>query len=638
MKQIIRFSFLLLAILLPASANAHDFYVNGIYYLKNGNEATVTYRGTSVSMNNNSYSGSVIIPETVTYNGTTYTVTAIGDDAFSDCHDLTSITIPNTVTAIGENAFYYCYSLTSVTIPNSVTTIGSGAFFRCYDLSSLTIGSGVTTIDEWTFYDCYSLTSITVAIGNTNYDSRNNCNAIIEKASNKLIRGCMNTVIPNSVATIGDYAFTNCHNLTSITIPNSVTSIGYWAFLNCNGLTSINIPYSVTSIGEPAFNHCSGLTSITVDSRNPIYDSRENCNAIIETFSDKLTTGCQNTVIPNSVTNIGYCAFEGCRGLINIDIPNSVTTIGNLAFNDCYYLTNITIPNSVTSIGREAFGYCYDLTSVTIGSGMMAIGAQAFMNCDALETVKCIGMVPPVMTSTDCFSTVAYNRATLLVPSDSETAYAVADYWYKFAHIDTFTLPTLNDALNCNGGNINFTSSGTYPWIVIDGGNRIYAQSGNGGVHNSSSTLTATVSTPQGGTLSFEFKAWGEGNEDGDYDLCIFNVDGDVKLYYADLQNNWVPYTTNLTPGTHTLTWTYSKDESVNPRGDYFAIDNVYLDLPVIRGDVNGDGAMTISDVTSLIDLLLSGGDIPANADVNGDGGVNIKDVTDLIDMLLSGN
>ena len=243
--------------------------------------------------------------------------------------------------------------------------------------------------------------------------------------------------------------------------------------------------------------------------------------------------------------------------------------------------------------------------------------------------------MPPVMANSNCFDSSCYNRATLLVPSESVEIYQTTDYWYKFDHISTFTLPTLNDALNCGGGNIYFTSIGTYPWVVIDDGSRIYAQSGNSGIHDSSSTLTAKISPPPGGTLSFDYKAWGE---DDYYDVCIFSIDGTVQFEYDNLDNDWRTYTVQLTSGTHTLTWTYSKDDSVNPTGDYFAIDNVYLALPVNMGDVNGDSTINIADVTALIDLLLgnSGNNNPA-ADCNGDGAVNIADVTKLIDYLLGG-
>ena len=623
MKHLYKLSLLLLALLLPATAIAHDFEVDGIYYNINGNEATVTYKGTYSHQNTDRYSGFVTIPAAVTYNGATYSVTSIGewafdnctgltniyipnsvtsigkgafylcsgltsvtipdsvtsigegafwgctsltnitipnsvtsigdgafadcsglasidipnsvttigDNAFDCCWNLTSVTIGNSVTSIGDNAFSQCTSLTSITIPNSVISIGRGAFSNCSDLTSVIIGNSVSSIGDGAFGGCTSLTSIVVASGNPKYDSRDNCNAIIETASNTLLFGCQNTIIPNSVTTIGNSAFSYCGGLTSVTIPNSVTSIG-----------------------NQAFSYCSGLTSIVVSSGNPTYDSRNNCNAIIETASNMLITGCQNTTIPNSVTSIGNSAFSYCSGLTSITIPNSVTSIGNWAFNgcnnlveiyslalippaidsytfngcygatlyvpkeavnayrtanywkkftnivgyvacvgvfevdgilyramndgtatvianeemenyyigdkviadtvtfegnnyvvkiiednafsDCYDLTSVTIPNSVETIGEQAFQGCTGLTSVTIGSGVTAIGAKAFNYCNALETVKCLGTVPPVMASADCFSTAAYNRATLLVPRQFVDAYQAADYWYKFAHID----------------------------------------------------------------------------------------------------------------------------------------------------------------------------------------------------------
>ena len=206
-------------------------------------------------------------------------VTSIPKDAFSSCHALTSVTIPNSVNSIGENAFQYCCGLTSITIPNSVTNIGVDAFAGCWSLTSIIIPNSVTNIGNNVFFGCSCLTSIKVENGNSKYDSRNNCNAIIETASNTLIAGCQNTVIPNSVTSIGSYAFGGCRNLTSITIPDSVTSIGSYAFDSCYGLTSITIPNSVTSIGNSAFQYCSGLTSIT---------------------------------IPNSVTSIGNSTFSEC--------------------------------------------------------------------------------------------------------------------------------------------------------------------------------------------------------------------------------------------------------------------------------------------------------------------------------------
>ena len=255
---------------------------------------------------------------------------------------------------IGRSVFEFCTSLTSVEIPNSVTSIGYAAFGDCTGLINVVIGNNVTSIEEWAFNECSNLTNI---------------------------------VIPNSVTSIGYGAFERCTSFTSVEIPNNVTNIGELAFVDCSGLTSIEIPNSVTSIGIYAFSGCSSLTSIVVADGNTVYDSRDNCNAIIETATNTLLTGCQNTLIPNSVTSIGSSAFSGCSGLTSIEIPNSVTSIGEGAFSGCSGLTSVEIPNSVTSIGNYAFSGCTGLTSVTIGNSVTSIGDSAFYGCSGLTSV-----------------------------------------------------------------------------------------------------------------------------------------------------------------------------------------------------------------------------------------------------------
>lgn len=227
MKQ----KFLLFLVLLTAafSVHAYDFEVDGIYYNIDGDKAIVTYETSSY----NSYSGTVVIPKTVSNAGTTYIVAAIGDLALANCSGLLSVTIPNSVTTIGKRAFLNCTDLSNLTIPNSVTTIDDLAFASCFRLTSLIIPNTVTFIGYRVFDGCSDLTSIIVENGNPNYDSRNSCNAIIETKTNTLLTGCRKTVIPSSVTAIGDYAFCDCDLLTNITIPNSVTSIGNRAFSNC---------------------------------------------------------------------------------------------------------------------------------------------------------------------------------------------------------------------------------------------------------------------------------------------------------------------------------------------------------------------------------------------------------------------
>ena len=415
---------------------AYDCKVDGIYYDLNNDDktASVTYMSLGSSNNKDAYVGNIIIPESTTYNGTTYSVTSIGNRAFHGCSGLTSVTIPNFVTSIGEYAFYYCSGLTSVTIPNSVTSIGYNAFADCSGLTSVTIPNSVTSIGSSAFSCCSGLTSVTVDKNNGTYDSRDNCNAIIETSTNKLIVGCNNTIIPNSVTSIGDNAFLVCSGLTSVTIPNSVTSIGKYAFYNCSGLTSVTIPNSVTSIGYGAFGGCSGLTSVTVDKNNGTYDSRDNCNAIIETSTNKLIVGCKNTTIPNSVTSIGDRAFEGCSGLTSVTIGNSVTSIGKYAFAGCWGLTSVTIGNSVTSIGDYAFTDCSGLTSVTIGNSVTSIGYDAFRGCSGLTKLVSLAVEPPIC-GRGAFEKVDKTTCQLLVPEESINKYKTADQWKEFLYI-----------------------------------------------------------------------------------------------------------------------------------------------------------------------------------------------------------
>ncbi len=188
-------------------------------------------------------------------------------------------------------------------------------------------------------------------------------------------------VIGDGVTNVGEYAFYNCKNLSSVIIPDSVTDIGYYAFSNCVSLSSINIPSGVTSIGESAFYYCSNLLSITVDENNTVYDSRENCNAVIESKTNTLVAGCKNTVIPDSVTCIGNFAFSGCVNLSSIKIPNSVNVIGRCAFSLCVGLNSIAIPDSVTDIGDFVFSGCNNLSSIIIPDSVTSIGAWVFDGC-----------------------------------------------------------------------------------------------------------------------------------------------------------------------------------------------------------------------------------------------------------------
>ena len=465
------FAILMIAFTITQNAKAYDFSAiaptgQTLYYTINGTEVSVTFPGSEWSPYDgyDQPTGNLIIPSTVTDGNDTYSVTSIGNVAFQFCRGLTSVSIPNSVTSIGNYAFNNCSSLTSVAIPNyvssigyyafsgcsgitsinipnSVTSIGESSFAYCYGLSSLTIGSSVTSVGTDAFVYCTGLTSITVESSNTVYDSRENCNALNETSTNTLIVGCMNTVIPNSITTIGDYAFYGRSGLTSVTIPNSVTSIGNYAFCGCSNLTSVTIPITVTSIGDYAFTNCRGLTSMAIPSsvsligndafrtvRHIEYHGTASgapwgaisMNGTIDgdfVFTSNLKDtllayiggggdvsipntvtsisskafyrldGLTSVIIPNSVTSIGDSVFEVCSNLTSISIPNSVFFIGSFAFLGCSSLTSITIPNSVTSIGDYTFNGCSSLTSVIIPNSVTSIGNGAFSRCSSLTSL-----------------------------------------------------------------------------------------------------------------------------------------------------------------------------------------------------------------------------------------------------------
>ena len=365
---------LLLAATLPA-AFAYNFESGGIYYNITGvspNTVAVTYATGSY----NSYSGTVDIPGTVTYNGTTYTVTAIGNSAFRSCSNLTGVTIPNTVTSIGEYAFSSCSHITSVTIPNGVETIGVRAFYNCSQLSTLTILNGVEIIGASAFYHC-NLHTVTIPASVTSIGSDafscSNLDSVFFKATN-----C------SSAAN----AFENCSHLTYLNIGSNVQTIPANIFAYCNALRSIYIPSSVSTIGTNPFHHCHGLDTIIVEEENSVYTSGNHYNAIIHSATHTLVTGCKSTVIPNSVTQIGGYAFAGCTGLTGpYTIPNQIIVIGASAYSDCTSLTSLTIGHNVDSIGNSAFSGCSAISSVAFNADSCRYMGAGFSSCNSFSTL-----------------------------------------------------------------------------------------------------------------------------------------------------------------------------------------------------------------------------------------------------------
>ena len=396
-------------------------------------------------------------------------VASIGNAAFSGCRRLSTVTIPNSVSSIGNSAFAnvrhidyngsamgapwgaysmngvtdgdfvysnntkdtliaYIGSANNVTIPSTVITIDDHVFDYCSSINSVYIPNSVTSIGDYVFSYCNGLTTIVVGSGNVVYDSRGNCNAIIKTATNELIAGCKNTIIPNTVVSICDHAFYGCRGLNSISIPNSVTSIGYESFYGCSNLTSVTIGNSVTMIDNYAFMYCVGLTSVTLG---------------------------------NSVDSIGVGAFYYCSGLTSVTIPNSVTSIGNVAFYNCsslttvnFYATNctymgdyqatvfdactnlttLTIGESVTTIPSAAFKGCRGLTSVTIPSSVNSISHWAFSGCSGLTEITCHGLVAPTLGSS-VFHNVS-SSIPVYIPCGSTASYQSEWAWLFSNYIE----------------------------------------------------------------------------------------------------------------------------------------------------------------------------------------------------------
>ena len=460
---------------------------------------------------------------------------SIGSNAFNGCTSISSITLPESVTSIGEDAFdgtawynnqpdglvyagkvaykykgtmpsgteiaikdgtlgiagsafYKCTGLKSVTIPNSVTEIYMDVFYGCSNLTSVTIGSGVTSIGDRAFYNCTGLTKAEFAsiesLCKIRFDTGINGNYSnpLRYAKHLYINGqeVKDLVIPNSVTSIGNYAFINCIGLKSATIPNSVTNIGSSAFYNCNGLKSVTIPNSVTNIGSSAFYNCTGLKSVTIgNSVTSIGISAfSGCTGLTKAEFASIESLCKinfgnydanplyyakhlyingqevkDVVIPSNITSINASTFYGCTGLTSITIPNSITSIGSSAFYGCTGLTKVTLNSNsivsntssisnlktifgsqvkeyvlgdnITSIGSSAFYGCTGLTSVTIPNSVTNIGSSAFYNCSGLTSVTIGNSVTSIYSSAfyNCSSLRSVTCYAQNVPSTGASAF-----------------------------------------------------------------------------------------------------------------------------------------------------------------------------------------------------------------------
>jgi hypothetical protein len=451
--------FMLLSLVVPQQLYAGDFFVDGILY----NELT----DNTCEVTTYSYTGDVNIPETVSYGGKKYTVTAIGNNAFSMSSDLTAVTIPTTVTSIGEHAFYACSKLTSVTIPDFVTSIGAYAFMNCSSLATVTIGNSITTIGVSAFQYCDELTSV---------------------------------IIPDSVITISEDAFYQCDNLKSVIVGNSVTTIGRYAFYSCDALKSITIGNSVNLIGESAFGYCNALERVDISDLSAWckIDLYSNPNSYAHNL---LVNGEEITdlTIPDDVTEIKPSVFCFCDKMTSVTIPSTVVSIGGSAFDTCSALTSVVFEDGASdlSLDMNAFFRCSiekaylgrqmdflglsgaTLKTVEFGENVQSIVCVELPGYTSLKNVIVHSVFPPAFQGA-YFADSTYQTATLFVPESAISNYQSAVGWENFLNVKS--LDDYDAALNDVRIDSNATFSVCNGVLHIDGDANVRVVAVNGTV------------------------------------------------------------------------------------------------------------------------------------------------------------
>ena len=581
----------------------------------------------------------------------------IGNRLFYNCSNLTSITLPECVDTIGENAFYGCDNLNFVKVkrqePFSIdentfptraniplyVPMGSENLYRAADYwKDFKEIVEVENIDDYVQGEIFTFPvdldtgekvlmtfKVTDAVKKTVQVGVGDSAAIVTSSAGGLI--IPDKVNDYTVTNIGSYAFYYCSNLTSVSIPNTVNTIGNRAFYVCSGLTSLYIPASVTSIEDRAFAYCSSFETIEVEVGNKYYDSRNSCNALIQTNTNTLLIGCQNSLIPNGVTIIADGAFRGCTELESIEIPEGITKIGTSAFRGCTGLKSVMLPSTITSIGTwafSAFDKVYNLTEVTVN------------------------MINPVTISENVFPNRA--NSTLYVPKGCKTAYQASAYWKEFKVIkeigdfDVTDIKLLDNAIYMDEKTVvpgnrfmlsiklkndqlvsGFQFDVEFPKgisVSLNEKNKfIVAMSDRG------STFSINCVKRSDNTYRFVALSSNDAMTNGDDVTMRISIDvpEDIALgaYCVKFKNG------ELTGSSgNTLT--------------RILLEEVICSIKVkdmLLGDINSDNAISIVDVVGLVRYILGeqyDNFVVTAADINGDGNITIADVINLINIILN--
>lgn len=354
------------------------------------------------------------------------TVTTIGDFAFYTCINADSVKFCESITKLGENCFLECVSLISIHLPANVDSIMHDAFHSCTGLKVVNIPDNCTYIEDYAFYGCISIKSFKIP-------------ASITELSRGVLADCdslVSVTMPSGITKIEPFALYGCKILPAVTIPNGVISIGNNAFYGCRKLQSLYIPKSVVEIGTALCGYCHELASVVVDSENPVFDSRNNCNAVIETATNTLLAGCNVTKIPTNIDTIAEYAFSWCITIPSADINNNIKKIRKQAFEHCLSITSVTIPESLHEITYGTFYGCTGLKTVTIGSNVSSIEDYAFFDCH-LSDVYCLSETPPDVSDSAFHDATSENFSdTLFVPCEYIEAYQSSKLRQYFARME----------------------------------------------------------------------------------------------------------------------------------------------------------------------------------------------------------
>lgn len=443
-------------------SSIQSYTINGVKYnITSSSAKTVEVTFPSEVLGEIRYTGDIVIPEKISIESEEYTVISIAPRAFDYCRDLTSVTLPNSITSIGYAAFYWCDKLLTINLPSSLKYIGVAAFEKCKGFTTITIPEKVEKIDEWAFYDnsnlmtidvpasvttigegafsyCPMLTGVYVAANNISFSS---VEGVLYNADKSILINYPNSksttfIIPQTVISIGNFAFAGCDKLTTVLLPETIKTIGNSSFEVCSNLSTINLPNSLISIGEYTFSKCTSLISINWPSSV----------SIINEGMFWLSTNLLTFDLPSTVTKIESYAFSNTKSLIAIAVnPNNLfySSLDGVLFNKNKTILitfplsksdTYNVPQSVDSIGIDAFRFCENLSNVTLPSSVRSIANVAFDSCVNLNKITLERSIPATAFA-NTFRNVNKQACVLKVPTGSIAVYQAASYWNQFQQI-----------------------------------------------------------------------------------------------------------------------------------------------------------------------------------------------------------